>query len=351
VKAAPPITLAARGAVRIITLDRTANDNAVAAAMVAALASAVPPIARDPGAYAIVLRGAAAGAYHGGDNSDAVTPAPGAGPIRAVTDQVDLARLVWLLECLSKPVISLMDGVVAGTGAALTLVNTHRVAAAGYAFAVPQVSHGWFPDGGILNALAKLPDGIGAYLALTGRRIERADAFALGLVTHCIDADQFDHITAALADAQTVDRLLDGLHRAPGEAPLTAVRPAIATCFTGTTVADICSRLQQLGRDTRDPTIRSWVQHVLDDIADRPPHGLALTLRHLQRSAGLDLRQTLMVDARIASRLIASVRSVPNRPPASIATVAMAAIEDLLRPGTADELHLPTRQEMQAARV
>ena len=91
--------------------------------------------------------------------------------------------------------------------------------------------------------LARLPGAIGAYLALTGRRLGRADAFALGLVTHCIDARHFDEIERGLADADTVDPLLDGLHEAAGPGELRPGGAAIDDCFSAAAVEEIRARL------------------------------------------------------------------------------------------------------------
>jgi enoyl-CoA hydratase len=53
-------------------------------------------------------------------------------------------------------------------------------------FAMPEVGIGFFPDVGATYALPRLPFHAGSYLALTGQRIGRADALALGLATHAV---------------------------------------------------------------------------------------------------------------------------------------------------------------------
>ena len=206
--------------------------------------------------------------------------------------------LVWLLECFSKPVVALMDGLVLGGGAGITQVNTHKVAAEAYGFAMPEVHLGFFPDDGIAHALGRLPGAIGEYLAMTGRRFGRADAYALGLVTHCIDEAQFDEIERGLADAQPVDPLLDAMHRDPGPGEIVALRSTIDTCFTGATVEEITARLRA------EPG--AWAAATLADIERASPLALKVALRHVRQSRALDLRQTLCVDYRLGVRMMSA---------------------------------------------
>ncbi|MFX8805535.1 enoyl-CoA hydratase/isomerase family protein, partial [Acinetobacter baumannii] len=76
---------------------------------------------------------------------------------------------------------------------------------------------GYFPDVGMAHILARLPHRIGYYVGLTGSAIGRADAFSLGLVTHCLEPELFAEVEASLADAIPVDPLLDDRHANPGE--------------------------------------------------------------------------------------------------------------------------------------
>src|SRR6185312_15309110 len=144
--------------------------------------------------------------------------------------------LNWLLECFTKPTVSLIDGVVMGSGVGISLYGTHRVATERYRFAMPETAIGLFPDVGACWAFARMPDAIGMYLALTGRAIGRADAYRLGLVTHCISAASFGEIRAALEDADPVDPVLDTRHTDPGPGELDAMRTAIAWCFSAGSV-------------------------------------------------------------------------------------------------------------------
>jgi enoyl-CoA hydratase len=351
------------GATVALTLSRPAQLNAVTTAMRTTIAAALAKAARDPEVYAVILKAA-----------DAVT-AKGhrvfcaGGDIRELADmaQHDMAAarqslaaeyaLNWQLECFSKPHVALIDGLVVGSGVGLSLYGTHRVAGPGYRFAMPETAIGLFPDDGVTHTFARMPGEIGAFLALTGQQIRRADALALGLVTHCVPSAAFADIAARLAQAEPVDRILDGLHITPGVATLDAIRPVIDRCFAGNSVPAILSRLKQ-----ETGAHKVWAQTVLADLETRSPLALVVTLRHLRAVASMDLRQTLMVDYRLALSCIAtpdfregvraSLIDKDHRPrwQPNLPDVSPAIVERMFEARPDAVLALPTRRDMQAAR-
>jgi enoyl-CoA hydratase len=358
------LRIVTRGAARIVTLDAPDRANVIDAAMLDLLSSSIPQISRDANTYAIVLRASRPGEFCSGFDLQALARLTGSDPAAAGHAVDARCSLVWTLECLSKPVVALIDGAVTGAGAGLTLVNTHRVAGAGYRFSVPGVHMGWLPDAGTAWTLARLPDQIGTYLALTGRSIERADAFALGLVTQCIDEAQFADIEGRLADATTVDPLLDGLHQDAGPGLLDDIRTTIAETFADNDLNAIVARLQAMVATGDGTRLHTWAAGTLADIERAAPLALTVTLRLIREARALDLRQTLARDARLARRLMLSpdfqtaVHRAVSAPaetwgwvPPSRGAVASARIEDLFRPDARTDLELATRQEMQAARL
>ena len=108
---------------------------------------------------------------------------------------------------------------------------------------MPETAIGLFPDVGAAWPLSRMPDSIGMYLGLTGRSIGQADAYALGLLTHCIPASRFEEIKAALADTWPVDTVLDDLQVDPGPGELAPYAAHIAYCFSAPTVEEIVARL------------------------------------------------------------------------------------------------------------
>jgi enoyl-CoA hydratase len=354
------LAIAMQGSLAVITLNRPRALNALNASMRTKLAGAYPRFARDPQNYAVVIEAAAGSrAFCAGGDVRELAAWGRADKARARQAFAEEYALDWLHECFSKPTVSLIDGAVMGSGAGITLYGTHRVAGAGYRFAMPECAIGLFPDVGTAHALARMPDEVGMYLALTGRPASRADALALNLVTHCIPAARYAEIKAALVDTWPVDPLLDERHEDPGPGELAPLRETIARCFSAPTIEGIIERLAATAGPNRD-----WAQSVVADLRARAPLSLKVTHRHLREAKARDLRQTLKVDYRLACRFLdgsdfyegvrAALIDKDGKPcwrPARLEDVSPAMVEDCFADMGAGELALPTRQEMQAARV
>lgn len=339
-----------------VMLDRPAALNALTTSMRAAIAEAFPRWSRDPETYAAVIASANDRAFCvGGDIREIASW----GQTRMDDARASLAAeyaLNWTLECFAKPTVSLIDGLVMGSGAGISLYGTHRVGGERYRFSMPETGIGLFPDDGVCWVFARMPDSIGMYLALTGRAIGRADAYGLGLLTHCFPAASFGEVREAIADAQPVDQVLDGRHVDPGPGELAELRPAIARCFGGETVEAIIGALR-----AEQGAAAGWAQGVLADLARRSPTSLKIAHRLVRLARGLDLRATLVLDYRLACRCLENhdffegVRAVlvdrdraPAWRPARLEDVSEATIDAYFAPLGAGELVLGSRAEMQA---
>jgi enoyl-CoA hydratase/carnithine racemase len=350
------IVIGTNRAAGLVTLNRPRALNALTTAMRADIARAFPAWSRNPEIYAVVVASASERAFCAGGDLREMTEWGKNRRAEAVRSLAEEYALNWLLECFTKPTVSLIGGVVMGSGVGISLYGTHRVAAERYRFAMPETGIGLFPDDGVSWAFARMPDAIGMYLALTGRPVGRADAYRLGLVTHCIPASRFGEIRAGLADADTVDPILDDRHEDPGPGELEEVWPAIARCFAQDTVEGIIDRLQ-----AERGAAAEWAQGVVKDLAARSPTSLKITHRHVRLARDLDLRETLIQDFRLACRclegedLYEGVRAVlidrdqaPRWNPARLQDLSEAMVEAYFAPLGTAELELPSRVKMQA---
>ena len=354
------IGLECRGASAVLTLDRGGALNALTPPMLAALADAYPRLARDPSLYVVILKSADPKAFSAGGDVRALSAVARQDMAAARANLRAEYRLNWLHECFSKPTVALMDGLVMGSGVGVSAYATHRVAGPRYRFAMPETAIGFFPDVGAAHILARLPHRIGVYLGLTGHGIGRAGAYALGLVTHCLETAQFAEVEAALADAQPVDPVLDERHAHPGPGELSRYAATIDDCFGAETIEEILARLLAVVGESRD-----FAQKALADLNKRAPTAIKVTLRHIREAKALDLRQTLEADYRLACRFLekpdfyegvrAALVDKDNAPrwqPASLADVTLHRIDDYFAPlPPAEELNLLLRQQMQAMRV
>lgn len=359
VAAPPKIDVVRRGALMNFVLNRPRALNAFDDDMRAVLAAEIPRTARNPDIYIGAFTSASDRAFCAG------------GDVRALVAmaKIDIGRargmfaaeyqLDWLLDCFSKPTVSLINGLCMGSGAGLTCFNTHRVAGEKYAFAMPETAIGLFPDVGVSHKLAAMPWPVGLYLGLTGRSITRADAYWLGLATHCISVTRFEDILEALSQAEPVDPLLDGLHEDPGRGEVEESLTLIRDHFSGETLKEIINALA-----SASGAAKTWAEKVRQELAARSPMSLAITDRHIRSCRALDLRETLIQDYRLAWRcleghdFLEGVRAAlidkdhaPRWVPAEIDAIEETQVARYFEPLGADDLALPTRQQMQAARV
>ena len=202
-----------------------------------------------------------------------------------------------------------------------------------------------------------MPDEIGMYLALTGRSIGRADAYRLGLVTHCIPAARFAEIHAGLRVADPVDPLLDDRHVDPGPAELDALRPVIARCFSADTVEGIVARLRAErgdGAPWARGRARGSGQAVADLAQDRASARALAARRRSARDAGAGLTASPAAACEahdfyegVRAALIDRDRS-PKWQPARLEDVTPAMLDAYFAPLGAGDLALASRAEMQA---
>jgi enoyl-CoA hydratase len=350
------IVIASEGAAGLVTLNRPQRRNALSAAMRAKIAAVLPRWVRDPNIYAVVIAAATARAFCAGGDLRELADWGRRAPSQAYASLAAEYALNWRLECFTKPTISLIDGLVVGSGVGLSLYGTHRVAGENYRFAMPETAIGLFPDDGVSHAFARLPHQIGMYLALTGRALGRADAYRLGLATHCIAARDFAPIRAAIAEAEPVDGVLDSRHQPPGPGDLEAFEEVVARCFGADTVEEIIARLRgEAG------AAGAWARAAADDLERRSPTSLKLAHRHVRAARDLDLRGTLVQDYRIAHRCLnghdfyEGVRAVvidkdqaPRWQPPRLEEVTEARLAPYFAAPADGDLVLASRAEMQA---
>ncbi len=80
-----------------------------------------------------------------------------------------------VIKTYRKPYVALIDGIVMGGGVGVSVHGSHRVAGDRFAFAMPEVGIGFFPDVGATWFLPRMPGELGTYCALTGERFDAAD--------------------------------------------------------------------------------------------------------------------------------------------------------------------------------
>src|SRR3954465_14071494 len=207
------------GAAGLITLNRPQALNALTLDMVRAMRRALDAWADDPHVTRVVVTGAGERAFcAGGDIRHLYELGKAGRRDEALGFWREEYALNVRIKGYPKPYVSLIDGLVMGGGVGVSLHGSHRVAGDRYAFAMPEVSIGFFPDVGATWFLPRLPGELGAYCALTGERLGAADGIAATLATHRVGSARFADLMDALCNAVPVDATLAAFGEAPGEA-------------------------------------------------------------------------------------------------------------------------------------
>lgn len=176
----------------LVTLNRPDRLNALTSGTVERLYATFESLGRDAGCRVIVVTGAGRGFCSGDDLRDFGTPdwVPGdVGPVHShMYQQQYVAQLVPRLRALPQPVIAAVNGPAAGAGFALALGADLRIASSSAYFFDAFVKIG--ASGAEMGLSWLLQRIVGATraaeLVLTGRRVDAAEAAAIGLVLRTV---------------------------------------------------------------------------------------------------------------------------------------------------------------------
>jgi enoyl-CoA hydratase len=284
----------------LATLNRPKALNAINYDMIAKLSAQYIEWAGDPDVYGVVLRSSGGRAFCSGGDLKALYQNWKSGKLDDILEvYTSEYQHNWTLDRFIKPHVSLMDGYVFGGGVGISLYGTHKVAGENYRFAMPEAGIGFFPDIGATHFLTHMPGQIGLYLALTGNHIDRADAYALGLLTHCINSSGFDAITAAMCVADPIDPVLDSRHEDPGPSKVLELQNQIDMHFSMDSVEEILASLEN-----EKGTPSKWASETAESIRKCSPLSLKVSFRQMRNSGQPTLEEALELDGRIAHRFL-----------------------------------------------
>ncbi len=344
----PDVICEKRGSAGLIRLNRPKALNALTLPMVHAIAQALDAWEHDPDVTRIVLDAEGEKAFcAGGDIRSIIELGKQGRKDIAVRFWADEYRLNTRIKFYPKPYLSLIDGIVMGGGVGITLHGSHRIAGDRWSFAMPEVGIGLFPDVGGGYALPRLPGQTGMWIALTGTRINRADALALGLATHGIASASMADLKAALIAGEAIDAVLERFCLPHQTDPVPDNRTVIDHCFAGTSVPDVLARLEAHSDDS------DFAAQAAKTIRTKSPTSLAITFRQLRLGAELTFREVMKMEFRIVSRVLDGVDfyegvraavidkdQTPRWTPATLEQLDMEEIEAYFAP-LHHELELP----------
>lgn len=294
-----------QGALATIRLNRPMVLNALGPEQFPAIHRHLAAWRDDPAVGAVVVEGAGGRAFCAG------------GDIRAVWENRRrgdhasnraLFRAEYTLDRLihryPKPYVALLDGIVMGGGAGISVNGAFQVATERTLFAMPEAAIGFFPDVGATHFLGRCPGRIGLYLGLTGARLQAADLLWCGLVSHHVPSIRLTELKAALAQAaaacdpqRAVQEALAAAAEPPPTGWLREAAPAIDTCFGGATIADVMAAVSV------HPA--PWAQEAARRMQAASPTSLAVIFRQLVEGRRLGFEQVMAREYRMACAFLA----------------------------------------------
>jgi enoyl-CoA hydratase len=331
----------------VISLDRPKALNALTLDMVTAMSSALDSYAADVEIASVVVRSTSPRAFCSGGDIKTLYELGRAGKH---AEQMAFFRAEYNLcrqiSRFPKPYVALIDGIVMGGGAGISVHGSHRVAGEALNFAMPEVGIGFFPDVGGSFFLPRLPGKFGTYLALTGSPIDSGDALALGLMTAHVPAARFDSLVTRLSEGADVDAAIAAEMAPAPDSPLIQKKHFIDGCFAPTNVATILEEI-----DEASYAGSTFGMKTFETIQSRSPTSLAIALRQMQLGPTLDLDAALRLEFNIGQHIIRGtdyyegVRTVlidkndsPKWIPADIDQVKAGDIERFFAPLAEGEL-------------
>jgi enoyl-CoA hydratase/carnithine racemase len=196
-------------------------------------------------------------------------------------------RLNRAIRRCGKPYVAVIDGLVMGGGAGVSINGSHRIVGPGARFAMPETGIGFFPDVGASWFLSRCPGQIGLYLGLTGALLGPADMLYAGLATHYLPAGNSLGCFGDIAS----------LSHADGPAGLAELRAAIDRCFSGDSVEAILAALEIEGGD--------WARQTGNTLRQKSPTALKVAFRQLRQAAALDFESAMVMEYRLARHFTA----------------------------------------------
>jgi enoyl-CoA hydratase len=337
-RAADDILFARRGHAGVVTLNRAKALNALTRDMIGALHTRLREWAADAAITRVVVTADGERAFCAGGDIRALYDLGRAGRHEEARDFFrEEYALNAFIKRYPKPYVSMIDGLVMGGGVGISLHGSHRVAGDRYAFGMPEVGIGFFPDVGGTHALPRLPGEIGTWCALTAGRLKTSDGVLSGAATHYVPSHRFGALLEALCGAVPVNAVLAAFIATPGAGEIMPRRRTIDRIFAHDRVEDILAELDaEAGSASCDA---AFAAETARGIRAKSPTSLKVALAQMRLGRSRSFEECMAIEFRVVSRILhghdlyEGVRAVivdkDNAPiwrPASLAEVSEAEV-------------------------
>ncbi|GMH41946.1 hypothetical protein BSKO_09865 [Bryopsis sp. KO-2023] len=197
-KPQPPVVVREMGSVGLAILNRPAQMNALNKEMCDIL---IPKLkewdSSNSPLMAVVMKGAGGKSFSaGGDVKEQALLLKSGHPERIQEFFSANYKCDYIISKMTKPFVSLMDGVTCGGGAGITMHGTFRVATEKTMWGMPEVRIGYFPDSGASHYMNNFPSGraLGILYALRGAPLQNQQVRDAGVATHYIRSKRLSDV-------------------------------------------------------------------------------------------------------------------------------------------------------------
>ncbi|MEL7189045.1 MAG: enoyl-CoA hydratase/isomerase family protein [Pseudomonadota bacterium] len=291
------------GPIGHITLNRPKALHALTLDMCHAMSNALTVWAEDDAIEAVILDHAdgSRGFCAGGDIAFLRDSALNDGGVSGRKFFHDEYQLNHQMFTYKKPIVAFMDGITMGGGVGIAMPAKFRVATENTRFAMPETGIGLFPDVGGGWYLSRLGGRIGQFLALTGARLDGAEALWAGLATHYVPSDMLAEIKERIIERPSRIRgILSEPVGTPPDARIEKNALKIAKHFASDSVEEIGASLEAAIEEGDD-----WAVKERDTLGTKSPQTCKVAMRQLAESAKLtDFADNMAMEYRIASRVL-----------------------------------------------
>ncbi|XP_013748930.2 probable 3-hydroxyisobutyryl-CoA hydrolase 3 isoform X2 [Brassica napus] len=294
--------------VRILTLNRPNQMNALSWNMITRLLQLFLAYKDDPRVKLVILKGQGKAFCAGGDVRPVICDIV-QGKWRLGADFLsDQYTLNYVMATYSKIQISIMNGIVMGGGAGVSIHGRFRIATEKTVFAMPETELGLFPDVGASYFLSRLPGFFGEYVGLTGARLDGAEMLACGLATHFVPSTRLTALEADLCRVVSNDpdtfssKILNAYTQHPHLKQHSAYHrlDVIDKCFSRRTVEEIISALEREAIQEPD----EWISATLRALKKASPASLKISLRSIREGRFQEVGQCLIREYRMVCHVL-----------------------------------------------
>ncbi|CBI29145.3 hypothetical protein VitviT2T_019961 [Vitis vinifera] len=292
--------------VRKVILNRPHKLNSLTYEMISQILRNLEVYEKDPMVKLLILKGQGKAFCAGGDVVGMVLSINEGHWSFGASFYKKQLTLDYLLATSTKPLVSLINGIVMGGGAGLSMNSMFRVVTENTVFAMPEGQIGFFPDVGASYFLSRLPGYFGEYLGLTGARLDGKEMLACGLATHFVLSKDLLLLENALSevassDASTISRVISGFSSKISLKKESAYRrlETINKCFSRRTVEEILSMLENEAANGDN----KWIIQAISSMKSASPTSLKIFLKLIREGRTKELKDCLIQDYTIACHM------------------------------------------------